>query len=590
MYLKHYKIKFLTLYLLSSIVCFILFYIFLENSKKTDINKVSIENFKNKFSEKEEYLQNFFGKYTRALNSITEDRELISYINNNIDKEEHLENIFLVLKKSLGSISSIRYIDENGIELVKVDGTPVDVYKKDAISKVVLEERLQNKYSRYYFHRFMRLKKGEVGVSKIDLNREDGKIKLPKKVVIRLGKAIFDRENNKKGIIVINISLENFLNNLAKTTLYNIYIIDNFGKFIYHNDTDKGILSEKFYIYLLEDELGVRQSKSILEKDEFYGDGFYSHKIDGLNTGQNLKILLKPRFEKITKDADKKEKLYLLLFLLIFLALIPIIVTLSKLPDVLKKEVNKKIKELREKDKLINRQAKFAALGEMMDAIAHQWKQPLSVISMQASALNLKNSIDKKSLTKKYIDSTTLEIQEQVSHLVETVDDFRKFFRPNVKKEKISIKKIIKSVIKLEKSLLSQNDIETIIDIDDELEYELISTEFKHVVINLINNSKDAFNENKIKDRKIIFTSIKNEKYLILNITDNAGGIPKKVKNSLFNANVTTKVDGKGTGIGLYLSKQIIEKINGKLEVENVEFEDNSIIQKGARFSIYLPI
>ncbi len=243
----------------------------------------------------------------------------------------------------------------------------------------------------------------------------------------------------------------------------------------------------------------------------------------------------------------------------------------------------------KEKDILIEKQSKLAAMGEMMDAIAHQWKQPLNVISMIISNLKVEAVLGDEPISQEQIDDTENDIMEQINHLVETIDEFRKFFRPNRQLEQVSLKKLIQDVINLESNLLNSNHIETAVYDKENIEYNLISTEFKHVIINFISNAKDAFIENDITEKKLIFNIFKTNSHIIITATDNAGGIPENIINTVFNVNVTTKSEGKGTGIGLYISKQIIDKINGTLYVKNIE-SDNSDIGKGAQFTIELPL
>jgi len=221
-------------------------------------------------------------------------------------------------------------------------------------------------------------------------------------------------------------------------------------------------------------------------------------------------------------------------------------------------------------DRLIMQQSKMAAMGEMIDAIAHQWKQPLNVINIGASELemNLNFGFD---ITDEMLMDLAKETQDQVKHLLNTLDEFRSFLRPDKPQEKINIAKLIESVLLLLKDDLTSNSIETEIFGDKNLEFEVIVNEVKHIFINLLSNARDAFNENNVKDRKVTFNIIERKGYVSIEITDNAGGIPDHVIGDIFKANVTTKEEGKGTGIGLYMSTQIAQKNHGELTVKNVD-------------------
>ncbi len=254
----------------------------------------------------------------------------------------------------------------------------------------------------------------------------------------------------------------------------------------------------------------------------------------------------------------------------------------KKLQDLninLNKKVDTQIQTLRDQDKILIQQSKMAAMGEMMDAVAHQWKQPLSVIKLSASELEYMNN--DKMLTNDLIDEISKRIEKKVDYLVETIDEFRSFFRPKTDVENIPIKTIVDSALLLLKDEIIKNTIDVQFVGDILIKANLIPNEFKHVIINLINNSKDEFIRNNIKNRKIIIELLKKEDKIILKITDNAGGIPNEIIEDIFKANITNKKEDKGTGIGLYMTKNIIEKIEGNIEVDNTT--------NGACFKVILP-
>lgn len=242
---------------------------------------------------------------------------------------------------------------------------------------------------------------------------------------------------------------------------------------------------------------------------------------------------------------------------------------LEKLNENLQEEIEHAIEDIRHKDNILYQQSKTAAMGEMIDAIAHQWKNPLGIIKLYAQQteyiLKHDQQIDRKELIEYSLNTTN-----QVDHLLTTIDEFRSFFRLKKTFEEIKIKTLIDSVLKLMKDELIKHTIKTSIEGDIEATIHVIPNEFKHVLINLISNSKDAFNEKDIKNRHIIFRINNEDSIVSLEIEDNAGGVPESVIRHIFEANITTKEEGKGTGIGLYLAKQIIEKSNAFIEVKNV--------------------
>ena len=305
----------------------------------------------------------------------------------------------------------------------------------------------------------------------------------------------------------------------------------------------------------------------LLYQIEEYTKGNYTKKIE-LQTNDEISVLANS-FNSLGNELELKR---------------------AELLDInknLERKVAKEVEKNLHKEQLLMKKSRLASIAGIMDAVAHQWKQPLSVIRISSSNLKFQNEFEGE-VSSELINKTTDDIELQIEHLLETIDEFRKFFRPDAKKETVSLKKVIESVIQINSNMLMKNNINITVDIDEDIQYAIFLAEFKHVFINFINNAKDAFIENNIKDRKLIFNCCENDSNITISVTDNAGGIPKEIIDTIFDANITTKKDGKGTGIGLYMSKQIVEKINGVLSVENVNFNLDGEQQKGVRFNIIL--
>ncbi|SFV51363.1 TWO-COMPONENT HYBRID PROTEIN [hydrothermal vent metagenome] len=249
---------------------------------------------------------------------------------------------------------------------------------------------------------------------------------------------------------------------------------------------------------------------------------------------------------------------------------------LDQLNQNLEEKIQIQLKLAQDAQKRYEQQAKMAAMGEMMDAVAHQWKQPLNAISMMSDMLV--DDFSSELVNQDYLDEFSQDIQTQIQHMVSTLTEFRNFFRPKETKESFGIKRSLSSVLVLINDEFMKNNINIHIESDQEVLIFGIENEFKHLVLNIINNAKDAFNEQDLKVRDIYINFLKTEDKISLTIKDNAGGIPSKVIQHIFKPEVTTKTDGKGTGIGLYMSTQIAEKLGGTLSVKNVE--------DGAMFSL----
>lgn len=225
-------------------------------------------------------------------------------------------------------------------------------------------------------------------------------------------------------------------------------------------------------------------------------------------------------------------------------------------------------------------QSKMAVMGEMMDAVAHQWKQPLNALSMMAQLLE--SDYEDGEINKTYMHQYNIDTQTQIDHMTNTLSEFRNFFRPNLSKEKFTMTQCLDSLMILVKDEFVKNNIYIEVSHDEEVSFYESKNELIHLILNIINNSKDAFNERDIKTRKILINYFKDTSFFNLSIIDSAGGIPKNIINKIFDANITTKEVGKGTGIGLYMSMKIAKKFNGSLSVKNVE--------NGASFLLRIPL
>ena len=247
----------------------------------------------------------------------------------------------------------------------------------------------------------------------------------------------------------------------------------------------------------------------------------------------------------------------------------------------LEEKVKIQIEELRTKDTLLAQNVKMAAMGEMIDSIAHQWMQPITVIQLALDSLKLNITLD--SITNEKVLKTISASTLQIEHLTNTMHEFRSFFSPNDKLVESSIISLVDSTLLLMKDELQKHMIIVEVLGDKYTSIFINKNEFKHVIINLINNAKDAFSENNIsqEDRKIIVNIKSTENKIILSVEDTAGGIPIDVISNIFKPYFTTKEEGKGTGVGLYMTKQIIEKMGASIEVTNET--------KGAMFTINIP-
>ncbi len=237
-------------------------------------------------------------------------------------------------------------------------------------------------------------------------------------------------------------------------------------------------------------------------------------------------------------------------------------------------------KELENKDEIMIAQSRHAAMGEMISMIAHQWRQPISVIAMDAN--NIIVDVELSFLNEKDLLSSAKDILKQTQELSKTIDDFRDFFKPNKNANKIFLKQVLDDALGVIGTSLQSSNIEVELNIDESIEIKTFSRELMQVFINIIKNAKEILIEKDIDKKAISINFTKDKKFIKIEICDNANGIDSKIIKNIFNPYFTTKGEKNGTGLGLYMSKTIVEKhLGGVIQAYNKN--------DGACFEIRLP-
>ena len=249
-------------------------------------------------------------------------------------------------------------------------------------------------------------------------------------------------------------------------------------------------------------------------------------------------------------------------------------------------KIKKELSDKLEKEKLLIQQSKMATMGEMIGNIAHQWKQPLNLISISNGMIKIEkeqnNIYDDEQISKAIV-----HIDNSVKYLSDTIDDFRDFFKPDKDKKYFDIKEAFDKTFGLIDSQFKHNNIEIFQEIQS-INFYGYQNELLQVFINIIKNAKDELVKKEKSERKLLFINVKeNKNKILIKIKDNAGGIADNIFDDIFKAYFSTKKE-EGTGIGLYMSKQIIEAMNGEIEVSNCTFLYEDENYTGAEFTISL--
>jgi len=551
--------------------------------------------------------------------------------NYDAQSNETLDSLTVTLGKTFKSVLehsdayfNIRLIDFLGDELV--------VSVKDSKGNVIIQKNgaLQNKATRSYFKEAISLKENDVYISKVELNKEHGVFSVPHIPTIRVAMPIYI-DNKLFGILIINANIYKLFsvlsNNLNEDR--DLYIANEEGYYLYHKKR------EKTFGFDLGNRDKIEDDFSFTSNAYIKGDRGFSHKRVYIKEDKYLifAISTSDRFLKEQSSEYRKNlSAYILLITLLIaffsLLLMKYLITpfvrltkqakditsgsmkeaiefevverndeigelskslklmIEKIEDS-KKEIEQKVEDRTQQLHELNEnleqivtektqenikqleamqeQSKMASMGEMIGAIAHQWRQPLNEIGI--SIQNLKYDYEDGLIDEVFLDDFILKNKEIIKFMSMTIDDFRNFYRVDKTKELFDAKEAISKTLSLQMAQLVNNDITIFID-GDSFEIDGFRNEFLQVILNIINNAKDALIENKIDNAKIEITLT--QRTII--IRDNAGGIPDEILERVFEPYFTTKEQGKGTGMGLYMSKMIIEdNMSARLYVRNVD-------------------
>jgi len=222
----------------------------------------------------------------------------------------------------------------------------------------------------------------------------------------------------------------------------------------------------------------------------------------------------------------------------------------------------------KEEQGLFQQQAKMAAMGEMIGNIAHQWRQPLNALSALNIGLGMKYRMGKLSdeeMQKFKKNSNTI-----IQNMSATIEDFKNFFEPNKIQEEFEVIEVIEGAIRFVYDAYNQQSIKVSLESENNISINSYKNELMQVLLNIFNNTKDAVIENKVINPILNISITDNEKQVIISIQDNAGGVSSEVLERMYEPYFTTKFESHGTGIGLYMSKMIIENsMEGSLESQN---------------------
>jgi len=346
-------------------------------------------------------------------------------------------------------------------------------------------------------------------------------------------------------------------------------------------------------------------NKETQKIDTKYAIGTYIKEYDiiigtGVFDNDVKKIIIRETLKLNKKNNEQIEQLLSISFIVLIIVLILSYVLssmikkifqdynhkLSDLNESLEKRIEAEIHISKEKDNLLFQQSKMASMGEMIGNIAHQWRQPLGVISVGATGLKMQK--EHNLLSDKFFFETCDSINHNAQYLSKTIDDFKNFIKNDRDKVQFDLKENIESFLSLVESSIKNHEIKIILDLEENLTLNSYPNELTQCFMNLFNNSKDALKDIQTKRYLSISTKRKDSK-VVISFKDNAGGIEDDVIKKIFEPYFTTKHKSQGTGLGLSMTyKIIVEGMNGTIDVHNIQYITDDKEFKGAEFIIKL--
>ena len=555
-----------------------------------------IKNFEEEVRTEASYKQNFYNEFYKkkavTVTAISKNEILLDFIKNGKNDYKNIHSIFKTLMQSNSNYMQLRYIDKNGQEIVRLD-------RKEIGNEPILikKENLQNKSARYYYKACREIAKDEVWFSKIDLNIEHNTIEKPIKPVLRVAHKVHVG-SSFEGFVIINIFMKPYLKTLTESSVFDVYLIDSNGYFLIHKNKSENWAKYLGNSHNITNEFKITKNSIQKSIQEFNVENRFFLQPLSYKNYNDYRLVYFENATKIAKTRSlvKERVLFTILYAIliaipfayiasspakkIYLSLYTKSNYITELANNLEKRVEEEIEKNRIKDRILENQAKLAALGEMIGNIAHQWRHPITRVSLILQNMKTFKSLGKLSDEQfdRYIKSTL----EQMDYMSQTIDDFKNFYKPDSKISTFNVKQSIKDTYKIIGASIKHEGIKIVIDVKDDFFIKGYKNQFSQVILNIMHNAREALEEKGIKSPFIKIKLFSENEINKVTIEDNAGGIKIDNIDKVFDAYFTTKLKS-GTGIGLYMSRVIVvENFQGNLHVKNTP--------QGALFTIEVPM
>jgi len=444
------------------------------------------------------------------------------------------------------NILKIRFIDISGRELISIK-------RSENSQKTIFTDpsEFNNISSNFNFKEIMKLAPDTILISKFDSEE------------LELTTLLYDSKK-PVGIITISLNMKNLLSNIINSAFFNVILLDAQGVVLAHSDTNADLNIEPTYMT----QNILKQTPNYDRKNSIYSEFFFKEQKEE----EGLVILLGAK-----SDIDKYARKIFAYVLLFNILIIPIHFLIALL---ISKAYYKLLSYHKRHEAIMIQQSKMAAIGEMISFIAHQWRQPLNRLA--SILMRTRVEIKQETFNRETLTKSLDEQEEMLEHLSETIESFRNFYKPNKSFSTFSPNSAIEQVLELFSSTLKESGITYKYKKCSETVIEGHKNEFMHVILTVINNATYILDERGVPNPYINITALIKENNVYITIEDNGGGIKVKPIKKIFEPYFSKNKNKKSSGMGLYISKLIIEDhFNGTLQVQN--------IVDGSQFIIVIP-
>lgn len=470
--------------------------------------------------------------------------------------DKDIESKFLMILQTQPEFFQVRLLDAEGMERLRAERTA-----DFPAGHLTPPSRLADKSHRYYFTDMARQPENRTWISYLDLNIEHGRIQTPYQPTLRIGRSLYENERFA-GIVIINLDLHFFLDQVVHSSLFEPTILDQDGEIIVHPDAAyrwSRMLGHGYNVRKVFPNIPAALFE--FERTHSQDYAFFAERLFvNQSVGETLWLLFATKH-----DVENYAWSILKAIVLVNLLLIPFHILTA---NIVSRSYRRLEREQKIQKELLVQKSKLASIGEMISFIAHQWRQPLN--AMASSLMRARTDLQFDRFDQIRFLQMLDQQEQRLEYLSQTIEKFRQFYTPANEQTNFTFNEAIRLVLELVGPSIREQSIELNLKLTENEAIRGNKNEFTQVLLNLINNACDILEERRVEQGKVTVRSYRQGDRLCLDVSDNGGGIDTKPIEKVFAPYYTTRSESLGTGIGLYISRLIIEQhFNGTLKARN---------------------